>query len=69
MGSDLDKLVSAAEVKVTGLLAEHNLPFLTEYHLGPLFRNIFPDSKIAKAYACGKTKASYILNRAIAPEL
>lgn len=69
VGSEVDKLVSAAEVKVTGFLAEHNLPLATADHLGPLFRNIFPDSKIAKAYACGKTKASCILNRAIAPDL
>ena len=69
MGSDLDKLVSATEVKVTGFLGEHNLPFATANHLGPLFRNIFSDSKIAKEYTCGKTKASCILDHAIAPEL
>ena len=64
---NLDKHVSAAEVKGTCFLAEHNLPFATADHLGPLFRNIFPDSKIPKACACGKNKASCILNRA--PEL
>ena len=64
---NLDKHFSAAEVKVTCFLAEHNLLFATADHLEPLFRNIFPDSKIAKAYACGKNKASCILNRA--PEL
>ena len=56
VGSDLDKL------------DEHNLPFAITDHLGPLFGNIFPDSKIAQAYACEKTKVSCILNRAIAPE-
>ena len=69
MGSDLDKLVSVTEDKVTGFLGEHNLPFATANHLGPLFRNIFSDPKIAKAYTCGKTKALCILNHAIAPEL
>ncbi len=54
---------------MTGFLAEHNLPFATADHLGPLFKSIFPDSKIAKGYSCGKTKASCILNRAIVPDL
>ena len=49
VGSDLDKPVSAAKVTVTGFLAKHNPPFATADHLAPLFRNIFPDSKIAKA--------------------
>ena len=69
VGSDLDKLVSATKVKKTGFLTEHNLFFTTADHLGPLFRNIFPDSKIAKAYVCGKTKVLCILNCAISPEL
>ena len=41
--SDLDKLVNAADVKVTGFLAEHNLLFATSVHLGLLFKNIFPE--------------------------
>ena len=69
VGSDLDKLVSATKVKKTGFLTEHNLFFTTADHLGPLFRNIFPDSKIAKAYVCRKTKVLCILNCAISPEL
>ena len=68
-GSNTEKQASIAEVKVVGFLAEHNLPFVIADHLGPLFKSIFPDSKIAKAYSCGKTKASCILNRAIAPDL
>ena len=68
-GSNIEKQASIAEVKVVGFLAEHNLPFATADHLGPLFKSIFPDSKIAKAYSCGKTKASCILNRAIALDL
>ena len=68
-GSNIEKQASIAGVKVVGFLAEHNLPFATANHLGPLFKSILPDSKIAKAYSCGKTKASCILNRAIAPDL
>ena len=58
----MDKLVSANKVKVTGFLVEHN-------HLGPLFEKMFPNSKTAKPYPCGKTKALRIFNRVIAPEL
>ena len=65
--SDVNKLVSSAEVKVTGFLAEQNFSFAD--HLGPLFRNIVPDSKNTKAYVYGKPKASYILNRTVAPDL
>ena len=32
------------------------------------FLKTFPDSKIAKNYACGKTKSTCILNRAIKPD-
>ena len=68
-GSNTEKQASIAEVKVVEFLAEHNLTFATADHLGRLLKSTFPDSKIAKAYSCGKTKASCILNRAIAPDL
>ena len=65
----IEKQVQYAEVKVSGFLAEHNLPLATADHLTHLFKDIFPDSKIAKSYSCGKTKATCILNRAIKPSL
>ena len=55
-GSNIDKQASIAEVKVVGFSAEHNLVFAILDHLGPLFKSIFADSKIAKTYSCGKTK-------------
>ena len=57
------------EVKITGFLAEHNLPIAVADHIGPLLKDIFPDSKIVSAYACGRTKSTCILNRAIKPDL
>ena len=57
-----------AEVLVTNLLVQHNLPIATADHLGPLFREIFPDSRIAKSYKCARTKAAAIPNEAIAPQ-
>ena len=47
---------------------QHNLPLATANHLGPLFKAIFPDSKIAKGYTCGQTKATAIINKALGPD-
>ena len=52
---------------VTNFLVQHNLPLATTDHLGPLFKTIFPDSKIAKSYACGRTKTGAIINKAMGP--
>ena len=57
-----------AEVRLTNFLVQHNLPIATADHLCPLFREIFPDSRIAKSYKCARTKAAAILNEAIAPQ-
>ena len=59
--------MTRAEVKVTNLLVQHNVPLAVADHLSPLFRDIFPDSKIAKGYAAGRTKTTCILNGSIAP--
>lgn len=59
--------VIKAEVMITDFLVQHNLPIATADHLGPLFKEIFPDSKIAAAYASGRTKTSAILNVAHVP--
>ena len=58
--------VSRAEVKVSTVLAHHNVPIAVADHLSPLFRDIFPDSDIAKAYSCARTKMTCILNGALA---
>ena len=56
-----------AEVMITNFLIQHNLPIATSAHLGPLFKSIFPDSQIAKSYACSTTKTSAIINEAMGP--
>lgn len=58
--------VTRAEVKVSALLAHHNVPIALTDHLSPLFKDIFPDSEIAKAYSCARTKTTCILNGALA---
>ncbi len=54
--------VTRVEVIVSNFLVQHNLPLATADHLGPLFRNIFPDSKIASAYSSARTKTTAIVN-------
>ena len=61
------KQIQRAEVKVCILLAQHNVSLALADHLSLLIRDIF-DGEVAKVYACAKTKTSFILNGAIAPE-
>ena len=60
--------VISAEVKFAAFMLEHNLPIATADHAGPLFRSMFPDSKIATYYGAARTKTTSIINRALAPE-
>ena len=61
--------VTRAEVKVCTMLAHHNIPIAISDHLSPLFKDIFSDSQIVKAYSCVRTKSACILNEALAKEL
>lgn len=54
-------------MKVANFMVEHNLPVAVANHLGSLFKDVFPDSKIAKHYACGSTKSTCIINGSLAP--
>ena len=63
----LEAKVRRAEVKVTAAIAKHNIPLAFADHLSPLFKEIFPDSEIAKAYSSCKTKITCILNGALKP--
>ena len=62
-----DKIIKA-ELLFTGFLCEHNLPISTADHSGKMFKRMFPDSKIAQKYACGRTKTTHILSGAVAKE-
>lgn len=61
--------VTRAEVKVSTVLAHHDIPVAVTDHLSPLFKDIFPDSEIAKLYSCARTKTTCILNGALAVDL
>ena len=42
-----DQAVINAEVLCADFLVEHNLPLAVADHMGPLFKKMFPDSKIS----------------------
>ena len=54
--------VIEAEVKFGFFLAEHYLAFNLADHCSKLFPSLFHDSAIAKAFKCGHTKATAIVN-------
>lgn len=49
------------------VLAQHNLPLAIMDHLSPRFRDIFPDSNIAKSFSAARTKSTCILNMTLRP--
>ncbi len=48
-------------------IAKHNMAFLSSDHTNKLFREMFPDSEIAKKFACGRTEATAIVKEALSP--
>lgn len=56
-----------AEVKIANWVVQHNIPLAVTDHLSPMFKDIFPDSQIAKSYASARTKTTCILNGSLAP--
>nr|XP_042896620.1 uncharacterized protein LOC122269097 [Parasteatoda tepidariorum] len=56
-----DNSAIRAEALFTSFIVEHNIPINVADHVGPLMRNMFPDSKIAKEYSCARTKTTAIV--------
>ena len=65
--SNLDKQVLNAEVMVTNFLVQHNIALLTAGYLSSLFKNAFPDSKIAQKYSSRRTKTTATINKFAPP--
>lgn len=59
--------VIEAEALWASFVAEHNLPFSASDHATKLFSKMFPDSEIAKKFACGHTKTAALIKGALAP--
>ena len=48
-------------------VAKHNLAFLNSEHASKLFVQMFPDSEIARKFACGRTKITAIVKVTLSP--
>ena len=59
--SNSDNAVINAEVLFTNFIVEHNIPIAVTDHAAPLFKQMFPDSNIAKKYGCARTKTTAII--------
>ncbi|CAG5046361.1 unnamed protein product [Parnassius apollo] len=62
---DLEINVRKAELKLAGALAENNIPISFSDILGPLCKEIFADSVIAKNMNLHRTKATAIINNVL----
>ncbi|KAF3840395.1 hypothetical protein F7725_019112 [Dissostichus mawsoni] len=65
----LETQTRRAEVKVAMTMVQHNIPLAFSDHLSPLFKECFPDSKIAQKYSSARTKTTAIINKCVAPYL
>ena len=65
--NSIDQGVINAETLFSVALAKHNVPFTFADHFTKLVKKAFPDSSIAKKYACGRSKSTQIIKRAIDP--
>ena len=59
--------VIEAETRWLMYVAKHNLAFLKNEHASKLFAQMFPDSEIARKFACGRTKTTAIVKEALSP--
>ena len=63
----VDDQVMSAELYFTSFVVEHNLSFATSDHFCKLCKVMFPDSKIAGRFSCGRTKTTAIVTHTLAP--
>ena len=67
--NSLEDDITAAELYFTTFISEHNIPFLAADHFTKLCKVMFPDSKVAEGFSCGRTKTTAIVEFALAPAL
>ena len=63
--SSLDENVIKAETLISLAMAKHNVQLAFADHLAKVVKVAFPDSSIAKKYACGRGKTTQIIKPAI----
>ena len=55
--------VNHALIRYSAFIAEHNIAIRISEHLPKLFRDMFPDSEIAKRLISARTKTTAIINK------
>lgn len=65
--SQQDSKTTEAEVRMAVISAASNIPLAFHDKLSPAIRSCFPDSKTVQAYHSASTKATCMINGAIAP--
>ncbi|XP_076318788.1 uncharacterized protein LOC143229845 isoform X1 [Tachypleus tridentatus] len=61
MSKDSEYETINAEVMFTQFVIAYNLPLAVASHAGHVFREMFPDSDVAKKYGCARTKTTAIV--------
>ncbi|KAL1417424.1 hypothetical protein MTO96_006167 [Rhipicephalus appendiculatus] len=56
-----------AEILWTLKMVTSHYSYNSSSHTGDLFRKMFPDSSIAKAFSCGEKKSAYVVCRGLRP--
>lgn len=59
--------VTDAEILWTLKVVTSHYSYNSSSHTGDLFRKMFPDSNIAKAFSCGEKKSAYVVCRGLRP--
>jgi len=61
--------VKKAELIMTAILVEHNIPFRVMDHFSDIVGKCFHNSEIAKEFACKRTKAAALTYNALQPAI
>ncbi|KAL1476946.1 hypothetical protein MTO96_036125 [Rhipicephalus appendiculatus] len=59
--------VTDAEILWTLKMVTSHYSYNSSSHTGDLFRKMFPDSRIAKAFSCGEQKSAYVVCHGLRP--
>ena len=60
----MSEKVMKSELYFTRFVAEHNMSFATADHFSKLCKVMFPDSKVAESFSCGRTKTTALVTHA-----
>ena len=62
----MSEKVMKSELYFARFVAEHNMSFATADHFSKLCKIMFPDSKVAESFSCGRRKTTALVTHALA---